>query len=309
MTTAGWGVLAAALLVMAAAVALAVARVRAAERRYRAQVARLSDWVDRAATGRLGPPSFDDTVESSLDARLRTLLAGAEVARAQVGAERDAVRELVGSVAHQTKTPLTTILLHTELAAEQPLPDEARRLLGTVAEQTRHLDDLVSTLVTAAALESGAVQVAPVPCPVADLLAGAVHRVAVPAEQRDVAIEVAATDGVVLADRTWGREVLANLLDNAVKYSPPGSTVRVAVTAAEVFCRIDVVDHGIGIAEAETASVFARFYRSPAVADRPGLGIGLSLVRQVVHLHGGFVRVRSRLGEGSTFSVFWPRSG
>ena len=81
-----------------------------------------------------------------------------------------------------------------------------------------------------------------------------------------------------------------------------------SVTAYELFCRVDVTDTGMGLSEEEQAKVFQRFYRSPAVRDAEGVGIGLYLVRQIAAGQGGYLKVRSALGEGSTFSLFLPRA-
>lgn len=100
---------------------------------------------------------------------------------------------------------------------------------------------------------------------------------------------------------------MCNLLDNGVKYTPAGGRITVSVTLYELFCRIDVTDTGPGLAEEEQAKVFQRFYRSPAVQDQAGVGIGLYLVRQIAAGQGGYVRVDSAPGAGSIFSLFLPR--
>lgn len=110
-------------------------------------------------------------------------------------------------------------------------------------------------------------------------------------------------------DPKWTEEAVCNLLDNGVKYTPPGGAVTVSVTAYELFCRIDVTDTGMGLAEEEQAKVFQRFYRAPAARDGEGVGIGLYLVRQIAAGQGGYVKVSSQRGRGSTFSLFLPREG
>jgi signal transduction histidine kinase len=114
-------------------------------------------------------------------------------------------------------------------------------------------------------------------------------------------------DSTAVFDPKWTAEAVYNLLDNAVKYTPAGGKISVRAAAYELFCRIDVTDTGIGIAEAEQAKIFTRFYRSPAVAETEGVGIGLFLTRQIVTGQGGYVKVSSAPGKGATFSVFLPR--
>ena len=102
---------------------------------------------------------------------------------------------------------------------------------------------------------------------------------------------------------------MCNLLDNGVKYTPAGGAVTVSVTAYELFCRIDVTDTGMGLAEEEQAKVFQRFYRAPAARDGEGVGIGLYLVRQIAAGQGGYVKVSSQRGRGVPSPCFFPGRG
>lgn len=305
MTALGWAVLVVALL----GVVLAAAALERERTRSRRRWDRWSTWVDEAVSGRLPAPTFEETAESSVDARLRRFLGSSLDARRRLDEERDAIQSLIGTIAHQAKLPLSNIILYAELVGEAELSPETRRRTELVLDQAMKLDTLVSTLVTASFLESGAIVVAPVPCRLDAVLERAAGEVATAAGERGCVLRVLPTAAVCLADPTWAREAIGNLMDNAVKYSSAGGVVVVGVEELEVFCRIDVTDAGVGIAEEETASIFRRFYRSPSTADdRPGLGIGLALTRQIVQLHGGFVRVRSAPGRGSTFSVYLPRA-
>ena len=108
-------------------------------------------------------------------------------------------------------------------------------------------------------------------------------------------------------DPKWTAEAVGNLLDNAVKYTPPGGTVSVRVTAYELFCRIDVTDTGPGIPEEEQPRIFGRFYRAPNAREAEGVGIGLYLTRQIAAAQGGYLKLQSTPGAGSTFSLFLPR--
>ena len=108
-------------------------------------------------------------------------------------------------------------------------------------------------------------------------------------------------------DRKWTAEALGNLVDNAVKYTPPGGRIRVSAKAYEMFVCIEVADDGMGIKEEETAKIFQRFYRSRQAAEEKGVGIGLYLTREIIREQGGYVKVASSPGAGSVFSVFLPR--
>ncbi|CAM5646827.1 Adaptive-response sensory-kinase SasA [Lysinibacillus sphaericus] len=107
-------------------------------------------------------------------------------------------------------------------------------------------------------------------------------------------------------DPKWTVEALYNIVDNAIKYTPSGGSVQLSVTPYQLFCRIDVADTGLGISEDETAKIFSRFYRSQEVTDKEGVGLGLYLAREIITAQGGYIKVKSRLGVGSVFSVFLP---
>jgi signal transduction histidine kinase len=309
VTAAGWQAFAlVVLVVLVAGLLVAGFVVRGVRTRERERLDRWSRWVDDAVADRLPPATYDESAASSVDARLRRFLHSTRDARRRIDEEKDAITSLIGTIAHQTKTPLSNILLYAELAAEADLPAPARQHVQLVADQAQTLDALISTLVTLSYLEAGAISVHPVPCRVEEVVAAAAREIAATARARRSTVVTAPTGAWCRADAAWVREVLVNLLDNAVKYSPEGSTVTVSVEQLEVYCRIDVTDLGTGVAEEETASIFRRFYRSPRAADQPGLGIGLSLARQIVRMHDGYLRVRSVVGEGSTFSVYLPRT-
>lgn len=107
-------------------------------------------------------------------------------------------------------------------------------------------------------------------------------------------------------DSKWTAEALFNLLDNAVKYTSAGGRISVSVEQWEMYVKLDVTDTGKGISESNQASVFRRFYREEEVHDQPGVGIGLYLAREIITRQGGYIKVVSEIGKGSTFSVFLP---
>ena len=103
-------------------------------------------------------------------------------------------------------------------------------------------------------------------------------------------------------------EAIANIVDNAIKYTPCGGTITLSASEYSMFARIDISDTGIGMTEEETAAIFQRFYRSPEVNDEKGVGIGLYLAREIVEREGGYIKVTSKKERGSTFSVFLPKN-
>ncbi len=123
---------------------------------------------------------------------------------------------------------------------------------------------------------------------------------------KNIALTVDSRDVEAVFDPKWTVEALYNIVDNAIKYTPSGQSVQLSVTPYQLFCRIDVADTGLGISEDETAKIFSRFYRSQEVTDKEGVGLGLYLAREIITAQGGYIKVKSRLGTGSVFSVFLP---
>ena len=146
------------------------------------------------------------------------------------------------------------------------------------------------------------------PGPLAPMLEDAAAQFIPKAAEKGIALTLASTDAHAVFDPKWTAEAVCNLLDNAVKYTPAGGTVTVEVIPYHMFCRVNVTDSGPGIPEAERAKVFQRFYRSPVAYETEGVGIGLYLARQIAEGQGGYIKVSSRPGQGSCFSLYLPRS-
>ena len=142
--------------------------------------------------------------------------------------------------------------------------------------------------------------------PIQPLLDGAAAQGLAAAGQRGISLTVLPWEGAARFDSKWTAEALYNVLDNALKYTPPGGTVTLSVTAYHMFCCIQVSDTGPGIPEEEQAQIFSRFYRGAAVREQEGLGLGLYLTRRILTSEGGYIRVSSQPGKGSTFSLYLP---
>ena len=137
-------------------------------------------------------------------------------------------------------------------------------------------------------------------------LLSAVSQLALKAEAKGVQIIQEAVQANAVFDPKWTEEAVYNLLDNAVKYTPAGGAVRIGVAVYPMFCAISVSDTGPGIPEDEQPRVFQRFYRGLEHQTEEGVGIGLYLVRRIAERQGGYVKVSSQPGAGSTFSLYLP---
>ena len=273
-------------------------------RRTRRILENISRMLDMAMRGNFTEDSFDESMLSALESKLAHYLAASTVSARNVQAEKDKLKALIGDISHQTKTPIANILLYTQLLSEQP---GNTACLDALDGQTKKLQSLIEALVKTSRLESGVIALHPVPRKLLPMLESAVSQLAPKAAAKKIQISLEATAADAVFDPKWTEEAIYNLLDNAVKYTPAGGAVRVTVTAYQMFSAIHVSDTGPGIPEEEQPRVFQRFYRGAEHNDEEGVGIGLYLVRQIAEGQGGYVKVSSQPGAGSTFSLYLPR--
>lgn len=290
--------------IIAVSILLGVGIVLWYRRRTRRILENLSRMLDIAMQGNFTEDSFDESMLSALESKLAHYLAASTVSARNVQAEKDKLKALIGDISHQTKTPIANILLYTQLLMEQP---GNRACLDALEGQTRKLQSLIDALVKTSRLESGVIALHPVSGKLLPMLESAVSQLVPKAAAKKIQISLEATAADAVFDPKWTEEALYNLLDNAVKYTPAGGAVRVTVTAYQMFSAIHVSDTGPGIAEEEQPRVFQRFYRGAEHAEEEGVGIGLYLVRQIAEGQGGYVKVSSQMGVGSTFSLYLPR--
>ena len=266
----------------------------------------IDEMIDRAIEGTLTENDFSEKKASKIEAKLYRFLRAGKIDRQQAVKERDSIKSLISDISHQTKTPVANILLYTQLLDERGvLGEEEKKLLSSISSQTEKLDFLIQALVKLSRLENGIIAVMPKRDSVEELV-GEIDFGAAITKGISFSVEHA-PELTALFDRKWTAEALGNLVDNAVKYTPPGGRIRVSAKAYEMFVCIEVADDGMGIKEEETAKIFQRFYRSQQAADEKGVGIGLYLTRESIREQGGYVKVASRPGVGSVFSVFLPR--
>ncbi len=273
--------------------------------RTRRLLGRLDHMLESAMDGHFSESEYTEDMLSRLEARMYQYLSMDRQDRKETARERDAVKSLVSDISHQTKTPVANILLYSQLLQEnESLDERARQIAGQIEMQTEKLNFLIQSLIRTSRLENGIVAVVPKEDRILELIHDLPHPASAQAKGVEYHIVEEMPDICACFDRKWTVEALSNLVDNAVKYTPPGGKVTVSVQEYEMFVRIDVADTGIGISEEETAKIFARFYRSPHVQEERGVGLGLYLAREILHREGGYIKVASVPGEGSVFSVF-----
>jgi two-component system phosphate regulon sensor histidine kinase PhoR len=222
----------------------------------------------------------------------------------------DAKSAFVATVSHELRTPLTAVLgaARTLLREDVELaPAVRRRLLEMIASEASRLSHVADDVLLATSLDVGDLRLSSTPIDVGAIVNDAVEALR-PRLPRGFDVTVEVDGAVVVGDTDRIRQVLVNLLDNAVKYSPHGGAVHVTAVREGRSVRIAVADEGIGIERAEQERVFERFYRSdPNLEQSPGgTGLGLYIARELVERMGGRIAVESEPGGGSTFSFVLP---
>jgi len=220
-------------------------------------------------------------------------------------------KQFVANASHELRTPLTSIKMMTEtlLAGAKDTPEARDRFLSVIALETDRLVALVNDLLDLSRIESGGAQLHPEPVSVRDLVEEVREEMQPKAEERGQTLHTAALDGLqVLADPAALRQILLNLVDNAVKYTPAGGKVEIAAAAAGDRTLISVRDTGIGIPRADIHRIFERFYRVDKARSRQlgGTGLGLAIVKHLLEAQHATITVESELNRGSTFTLSLP---
>lgn len=267
---------------------------------------RLDEMLEQAINGEFEEERYDETELSRLEAKWKQYLTTSKMSMEQLNKNREGIQALVSDISHQTRTPLSNILLYSQLLCEQTDNQEEKHLAEQIVRQAEKLEFLIQALVKMSRLESNVLVLKPQRQPIEPLLLEAMEEILPKAEKKKIHVKLQGNPSHMQAvyDKKWTAEALGNILDNAVKYSPLESTVEVTVEKFEFYVCISVRDEGIGISEEERAQIFSRFYRSAEVQQEDGIGIGLYLAREIVQKEKGYMKVLSKKGKGSTFKMY-----
>lgn len=268
---------------------------------------RINHMLEHAINGDFTEQDFDESLLSEVESNMSKYLSASELSAKNVEEEKKTLHHLISDISHQTKTPLSNIMLYAELLSEADLDSEASDNAVRLYKQADKLKFLIETLVKMSRLESGIFKLEPSRYPVQNVLDLLSQQYAAIAEQKKLKFEVIPSAEEAFFDEKWTLEAVGNVVDNAIKYTNSGG-IRISVKSYEFFCCIEVKDTGIGIHETEFGKIFGRFERLTDVKNEDGVGIGLYLAREIMQQQNGYIKVKSEYGKGSDFQLYLPRN-
>lgn len=274
----------------------------------RKTIKNLNKMIDSVIDGTFSEATFDESLLSSLEAKLKRYLSHSHMTSQKLEEEKNVIKSLISDISHQTKTPIANIMLYSSLLMEQDnISDDTRNMIEQVNLQSQKLDFLIEALITASRLETGIISVNPIKNSISELVDNILIQIESKSKAKNIDITTNIEKGYAIFDMKWTVEAIYNIVENAVKYTQNGGSVKIIAIPYELFYRIDIIDNGIGIEDKDLCKIFQRFYRSQNVQQIEGVGIGLYLTREIISSEGGYIKVASKINEDTTFSVFLPK--
>ena len=275
----------------------------------RKEMEALSETLEKLINGET--PETEGISQDTLPSKVRSqILRLGEIMKAKdqaLGKEKEEIRGMIADTAHQLRTPLANMESYLELLETMDWEEKEREnYLLALRESQEKIRFLTEGLIKMARLESRIIQIRKEARDLQETLLESILQVKKEAEEKHIEIRLEMTEGEQAPhDRQWLGEAVYNLLDNSVKYSEEYGQILMTVVRNEMFTEIRVCDWGRGIEEGEENLVFGRFYRGKNVSGEKGFGLGLYLAREIVHQHGGFLRLK-RQEPGLSVSIYLP---
>lgn len=282
-------------------------------RREKRFAGNMEDMLEDAVSGEFQEQHLDESRMSVIENTMWRYLCDHERKVSRMTKEREQMQEQISDISHQAVIPISNIMLYSQLLeewTEAQNPEDRQNIrdaLTAIGEQAETLDFLIESLVKLSRLETGIIRVNVRKQPLQAVLDAIRNQFQAIAARKEIRLEVTDIGEMAAFDLKWTIEAVANIVDNAIKYTPRGGNVAVRVQSYPSLVRMDIADNGPGIPEAEQAEVFLRFYRSETVSDSPGVGIGLYLAREIMRAQNGYIKLSSKIDEGSTFSLFFMK--
>lgn len=266
-------------------------------------ISRIQKMLEDAINGDFNEKDFSEEKLSKLESTLSDYLQSSSLSATNVKNDRDKIKTLIADISHQTKTPIANLLLHGELLKESELSTDQRESLTAIENEAEKLRFLVDALVKLSRLENGIMVLEPKKDDLSRLVTEVGNALRLKAEGKGLYLHVTQDVEQASFDYKWTLEAVSNIVDNAVKYTEKGG-IDISFQSTEMFACISVRDTGIGIAEGDIPKIFARFGRLQSSREKEGVGIGLYLAREIIAKEGGYIKVKSKPGEGTEFLIY-----
>lgn len=249
---------------------------------------------------------YGDTLVSKVQGKLMQFYDLMSEERRQSLQDKQVIQELVSDISHQVKTPIANLQMFSGILRSHDLSGEKRaEFLDMAAGQIDKLDFLMQSLIRMSRLETGTFSLHVERNDLYDTIAQALNGIWAKAAAKELDLSVECDSGITARhDPRWTAEAFSNILDNAVKYTPAGGSIRISVRPWQFYTRVDIADTGPGIPEEHCHEVFKRFWRGEEAAAKEGVGLGLYLAQEIITRQRGYISVKSGVGEGSVFSVY-----
>ena len=281
--------------------------------------------LEEASSGSFQDKRFDETSVSEVENRMWNYLENRQTAMERIERDRQRMQSQISDIAHQAVLPVSNIVLYTQLLEEnlsngftgtkineienvQLTKAEVSEIISEITairDEIGTLDFLIQSLVKLSRMENGIINLNAEKQQIKPMLDLVKQQFAIKAKNKGIDFLIEDTEETAVFDRKWTLEAVANIVDNAVKYTQEGGKISIHTEALPSLVRIDIAENGIGIREEEQGAVFSRFYRSVETSNSRGVGIGLYIAREVMRAQNGYIRLRSEYGNGSTFSLYF----
>ena len=267
----------------------------------RSEMSELSDYIDRALNGNLEITEFDEKELSKIKSKLIKFLYSNQVKEKKISTEKNKTKDLIADISHQTKTPITNLSLYISLLEDDPKEE----YLEIIKYELNKLEFLIQNLVKSSRLESDIISLQKHQANLKDIVEDVLREFKVILDEKCISINLKDEDLIFNLDERWLKEAIHNLVDNAIKYSPNGSTINISVYKSYLNYNLDIENECKDLSEEILPKIFERFYRGKNSVSKDGLGLGLFIAREIIEKHGG--NIRASLDENRIkFSVDFP---
>ena len=213
----------------------------------------------------------------------------------------------LSDISHQLKTPMTSLFVMTDLIKKDDIPYEKKQeFMDTIHNQLDRINWLISSLLTLSKLDAQAIKMKKEKHSIIKLIHAALEPISIPAELKEISINIGKTDASFLGDLYWSREALVNILKNCVEHTGSNGEIDISFEENRLYTELRIKDNGEGISKEDLRNIFKRFYKGKNAAEG-SVGIGLAMAQAIIKDQGGDITCNSLLGAGTEFIIKWPK--